>query len=199
MRSLFGVFAMALTDVRMLQGIGSVAVHAAIAEQMIHVAYWRYAGVSNGVGRLITENMRPKRLLQDLVKIARESKTTPGRAADMAAISTAYGNLAQQRNEIIHWIWESDEDSKLYRVVPPGYMTKPTDQSKPYTDAQIVGLAEGFKILGRRLRAHAMTDAQISTYRALSADHLQILVPAPWLDTLSRPSPKPRKKPRSRK
>ena len=60
---------MTLKNPAMLQAIGRVAVQAALFEQQLHVAYWRYAGLSIKAGQVITERINPKRVLEDIIKI----------------------------------------------------------------------------------------------------------------------------------
>ena len=180
---------MGLINAQMLQAIGSVAVHAAVAEQMVHVAYWRYAGLDNKVGQVITENMRPKRVLEDLIKIVTLLKSGAGRIADIKDIAHTYGNLAQQRNEIIHWIWDSNEDDTVHKVIPPGYMSgkSPRHHSKPYTEKQIKAIGDGLRTIARRLQSHLIKDQDILALRAVSRPGYVL---APWLDKPSQQDPK---------
>jgi len=191
---------MALTNPQMLQALGRVAVHAAIVEQQIHVAYWQYAGLTRGVGQIITGHMRPKIVFQDLFKIANETKAISGRIVDLEEISLTYGALAEQRNELLHWIWQSDAEDKEHTVYAPGYMRGKYGVSKPYTVEQVNAIADGLKALSKRLNAHTISEADLLAYQALfGAERHAKHVPAPWLDKSSPPSPKPRKTPQTQK
>ncbi|HVJ71011.1 MAG TPA: hypothetical protein VM531_05800, partial [Sphingomicrobium sp.] len=85
--------------------------------------------------------MIPKRIFEDLIKIARKAKSASGRIEDMKNIQSIYGGLAEQRNEVLHWIWYSDASDKEHRIFAPGYMSGKETHSKPYTAKQINKIA----------------------------------------------------------
>jgi hypothetical protein len=70
---------MGIRDPGVLQEIGRVAVEAALLEQKIHMVYWRYAGVGEAMGQVITETARPSRLFEGILKLAIAARTPPGR------------------------------------------------------------------------------------------------------------------------
>jgi hypothetical protein len=187
---------MSITNPQVLQAMGRVAAQASIFEQSLHFAYWHYAGIKRTIGPLITGRMIPKRVFEDLIKIARKAKAANGRIDDLKNIQSIYGGLAEQRNEVLHWIWYSDASDKEHRIFAPGYMPGKETHSKPYTAKQINKIAGELRELARRMNAHTVSDDTLTV--AHQHGHMTD-VPSPWLGTLPSPSPKRRKSPRGRK
>ena len=99
------------------------------------MAYWRYAKLSSEIGSIITETLKPKRLFQDLIKIVRETQSNPHIVADIEDISSIYGGVSEQRNEIIHWIWNSypGYGSGEHRAFAPDQMRSKRGKRRDYT------------------------------------------------------------------
>jgi hypothetical protein len=69
---------MALTNPDMLQAIGRIAVHAAIFENQLHAVHWAYSGLKVPAGQIITGEMKPKRVFEDIIKLVKANCVDPG-------------------------------------------------------------------------------------------------------------------------
>jgi hypothetical protein len=59
----------------MLQALGNLAVVSAQAEELLHKIYWRHAGLNVQSGPIVTDNLNPKRLEEDITKFVGLDKT----------------------------------------------------------------------------------------------------------------------------
>lgn len=176
------------SDKELYTSIGRVAVQASIFERQLHFIYWHYAGLTRSVGPVITESLRPQRLMADILKIARETNAGAGRVADLEDIASIYGGVAQQRNEIMHWMWLRQSEDGSHELLVPPYMRSKKGGDKSYTIADINAVAESFYRLIGRTVAHTLSDEAILAARPQMAKmHPELkgrpFAPAPWLDT----------------
>ncbi len=174
---------------KMLEAIGRVAIAATELEEKLHFVHWHYASIPGYVGRVITGDMRPKRILEDTVKMAKATVKNPRRVAALQAFSTEYTDCAQLRNSVIHWIWRRSV-KKGHFLNPPLYMSKPRED-KPYTVAEINGLARKLDRLATMAQAHTMTDQKLREFAPyFERQYVRITSVAPWIDRPPQPNPK---------
>jgi hypothetical protein len=75
-----------------LQAIGRIAVICASIEDMLHVIHWRYVETSWDIAPILTGDIRPSRLMDDIVRIAVAANEEPARVADLRIYSPTIAN-----------------------------------------------------------------------------------------------------------
>jgi hypothetical protein len=195
----------------MLQAIGQLAVVTAEIEQTLHQIYWRHAGLNQDSGPIVTDNLNPKRLSEDILKFARLDPAKANIVADLELLLSEFGALNTTRNQCLHWIWVKVVTEKpqgapafgilnytpppTYQVKRPVYKTKGIG-SKPYSPEDIQALCNRCSWVARRLHGHAIDESELRRRRQ-EADGFGTVIspngtpvrslaelfwPAPWLD-----------------
>lgn len=62
--------------------IGRIAIVAASIEDIFHLLHWQFAGLSDSIGPIITADVKPNRLTEDILRIAKIAKLDPAGAQD---------------------------------------------------------------------------------------------------------------------
>jgi hypothetical protein len=196
----------------LLTALGNLAVVTAEVEELLHKIYWKHAGLNEKSGPIVTDNLNPKRLMEDILKIAGLDKIKANILADLKILFAEFETLNTQRNHCLHWIWEKvEQDSKGINLVP--YSVGPVQLPPPYRVKKPVyrqsGIAsESFDVndiqsmcancswLSVRLRSHAMSEEELRMNRSTVGDFgavvnadgstavsfADLFWPAPWLD-----------------
>ena len=163
-----------------------MAVVSASIEDILHIIYWKMAGLSDAVGAVITGDARPNRLTEDIIKIARGAKVDAKIIEDLSDIFTAYRDLATKRNQCIHWTWNAPKGKRIV-VEPPTYKTGA--QPVTFTLKEMRTLADDLVWIETRLDVHAMSPAELQAAKSRTKN-ANIYVPTPWLDKPPPPSAK---------
>lgn len=171
----------------MLAAIGRVALISASIEDFLHSIHWKYSGLTKEKGPIVTCELRPNRLAEDTLKLAKAAKARQPIIDDLTEVIEDYKASAPQRNELVHWIWEAK--GRNYAVIPPSY--KSGREPKHYSLKVVEQLGDDLLWIEARLSSHALSDAEILAERAHFQEHAEILVPAPWLDKPEPPNPTP--------
>jgi hypothetical protein len=185
-----------------LQGIGKLAVISSQIEQLLHQIYWKYAGLRSEIGPVVTENLNPKRLSEDIIKFARRDPNKTNELADLRALLAEFESINVKRNQCIHWIWSivgRNLDLKLSteppKVVPPYRISKPIYKQSgvdfvEFHAEELDALCNDCSWLRARLASHAIAESELRENRRHvshqgSIDGLSfayLFWPAPWLD-----------------
>ena len=192
----------------LLQAIGHVAVLSAHIEEMLHKIYWVHAGLTDQSGPVVTDNLNPKRLSEDILKFANMDPAKANIAADLKTLLAEFESLNTKRNHCLHWIWsiaspKLSEEIKFGSTAPSA---QPPFELKKPAYKQAASATETFQVkdvqklyddcawLMVRLRAHTIPEFELRAGRQ-RADMLgatsevsfaDLFWPAPWLD---RPLP----------
>ena len=167
----------------MLQAIGHLAVVTAQAEELLHQIYWKHAGLNEKSGPIVTDNINPKRLMEDILKFARLKPEQAELCADLQTLFQEFENINTKRNHCLHWVWEVIESKPLemgvgrlgalrvghgetptYRVKRPAYRQTGV-KSEPFTLSQIQQLCIDTSWLIQRFLAHTLTEEQLRKER----------------------------------
>ena len=166
-------------DREWLQELGRIAMFAAWVEETLHEIYWRHAELTVEIGRIITGDLRPNRLSADILKLMKLRPDEKARLADIKILISEYKNLAEQRNQCIHWIWSRVAYGAAW-TMPSIYKTK--IEPTKYTLEKLRQLGDDLAWLRIRLSAHVDTDKSLRDRRAALGELADFCVPAPWLD-----------------
>lgn len=169
--------------------IGRIAIISASIEDLLHSLYWRFAGLTDSVGPVITGDARANRLTEDVVRIAKAAKTDQAIIDDLKDLFSEYALLAMERNKFVHWIWSWNTKTHQDRIDPPGY--KPTHQGRYVTTDEVTAVADDLVWIEHRLQAHLMTKDELKKSLANYGPSGALDAPTPWLGKLDSPSPKP--------
>jgi hypothetical protein len=192
----------------LLKAIGHVAVVTSEIEELLHQIYWKHAGLNSESGPIVTDNLNPKRLSEDILKFVGLNPTKANILADLKILFDEFTIINTKRNHCLHWIWEKVEDEReptglaavdlfakpimSYRVKRPIYRQSGIKiQSFSIEDVQ--KLCDESTWLARRFSSHALDEEilrnkrkEIDSFGTFSGpEHrsfADIFLPAPWLD-----------------
>jgi hypothetical protein len=169
----------------LLEAIGHLAVITAQIEESLHQIYWKHACLNQNSGPIVTDNLNPKRLSEDILKFARLDPAKTNIVADLELLLGEFETLNTTRNQCLHWIWEKVEAEQpkeqnsfgnfqigggfhtpppIYQVKRPAYKTKGIG-SKAYSTEDIKTLCNQCTWLERRLNSHAMDEGELRRLR----------------------------------
>lgn len=168
----------------MLAEIGRMAVVSAGIEDILHNIYWKFARLDAVIGATITEDARPNRLAEDIIKIAKAAKVSAAQVEDLTDIFSEYRPLARKRNQCIHWIWGTPQGDN-HKVVPPSYKRDAREETISLSEA--TELADDLTWIETRLEAHQMSREEIHRERTSLGNEADIYLPIPWLDKHLQP------------
>jgi hypothetical protein len=168
--------------------IGRIAIVSASIEDLLHSLYWRFAGLTETVGSVITGDARASRLTEDVIKIARVAKVDQAIIDDLKDIFADYALLATERNKFVHWIWSWNTKTHEDRIDPPSY--KPTHQGKYVTTESVAEVADDLVWIEHRLSSHLMTKDEINRSLKEHGPAGAPDAPTPWLQKPNAPNPK---------
>jgi hypothetical protein len=167
----------------MLQAIGQLAVVTSEAEELLHRIYWRHAGLDEKTGPIVTDNINPKRLMEDILKLASLKSSEAKLCEDLQNIFKQFEEINTKRNHCVHWIWEVIENGPLeigvgsIGMLGVGYGTPPTYQVKrpiyrqsgiteqPFSAADIQQLCTDTIWLIQRFRSHTLSEEELRSKR----------------------------------
>lgn len=181
----------------MLRALGHLAVVSAQAEELLHQIYWNHAGLNEKTGPIVTDNLNPKRLEEDITKFVSLEKSKANILADLKILFAELRALNTKRNHCLHFIWippdpNADPPSHLgdgFRLKRPVYRQSGSEEQE-LTTQEIRAACNDFAWLTYRLRSHTFTDEQLREKRKAFGDFeindgvkaVDIFWPAPWLD-----------------
>lgn len=161
-----------------LQSLGYITVVSAGIEDLIHGLFWRCAGLSDERGTIITRDMKPYRMIDDIVRLALVRKWPDKQIADLKDIFSDLKKLVEKRNQCIHWLWDKTQTNE-HRIYTPAY--KAERKTISYTSEDLQALAEDLAWIEVRLDSHYLTPSALTKKRkGLGADK-DLYAPAPWL------------------
>lgn len=169
----------------LLQAIGTLAVVSAKAEETLHKIYWKYTGLDERSGPIVTDNLNPKRLEEDIKKLVGLDASKANVLADLKILFTEFEILNTKRNHCIHWIWEISEplgDEKRSVVVvtrnepePPNPLRQIKVKRPAYRQSGILSqefrtedveeMCREFSWLHTRLKSHSVTEDELRQKR----------------------------------
>jgi hypothetical protein len=169
-----------------LQAIGRIAVICASIEDMLHVIHWRYVETSWDIAPILTGDIRPSRLMDDIVRIAVAANEEPARVADLKDLFADYRELSEQRNKCMHWLWYHPKQRR-HILMPPSHREGRPPVS--FTSKELNAVADDLVWIEARVRSHALDDEDFEKERKAFGWYARYAVPAPWLDRPPRKSP----------
>jgi hypothetical protein len=175
------------------------------AEELLHQIYWHHAELDERTGPIVTENLNPKRLEEDILKFVALDSAKANNLVDLKALFAEFESLSTKRNRCLHWIWDGDlpgssaierREFNTYRLKRPLYKQK-GEATLQFRLEDIWEFCKAFGWLSQRLRSHTYSDDELRDKRAQYASSLSLggvheadlLWPAPWLDKSSRKKP----------
>jgi hypothetical protein len=212
----------------MLQALGHLAVVTAQIEELLHQIYWRHAGLTDKAGPIVTDNINPKRLMEDTLKFASLNPSQCNVQQDLALIFKEFEDINTKRNHCLHWVWETVESKPAQLEIgmglfgyrpPPAYQVKrPIYKLKgiptqPFSAADIQQLCNDSSWLIQRFRSHTLSEYELrrrrSEYENLPVTaqppgseiktFADLFWPAPWLDKPVPPDSTPSGHPETQK
>lgn len=189
----------------MLQLLGQLAVMSAGAEELLHQIYWNHAGLDEKTGPIVTENLNPKRLEEDIIKFVSLDKTKANNLADLKILFAEFEGLSTKRNQCLHWIWDADHEDPFavvngtpyaYRLKRPLYRQR-GELIQKFSTEDVRSYCKQFGWLQQRLRSHTHSDEDLRKRRAehqssgpiSGIPQADLYWPAPWLDKPLPPAP----------
>ena len=108
-----------------LEAIGRVAVESASVDETLYLLYWYYLDVLIDVAPIITRDMKPNRIAEDIIKVAIASGEDDDKLKDLRDVIADYRELADKRNKCMHWFWHQRKNRrhKKHPLMPPAYKT----------------------------------------------------------------------------
>jgi hypothetical protein len=192
----------------MLRALGNLAVVSARAEELLHQIYWNHAGLNERNGPIITDNLNPKRLQEDIIKLISLDKTKANILADLRLLFSEMESLNTKRNHCLHWIWQVSEEEDASVTLPdkpiPHRLHRPIYRqagilTQEFTVEEVKTFCKEIGWLQFRLRSHSFSDDELRQRRnelskspPLNGMALcDLFWPAPWLDKPLPPETKP--------
>lgn len=165
--------------------IGRIAIVSASIEDLLHSLHWKFSGLSNPIGAVITADARSGRLTEDVIRIGKAAKIDHAIIDDLKDIFSDYTQLAAERNKFVHWIWSWNTQTRQDRIDPPGY--KPAHQGKYVTPQDAAAIADDLVWLEHRLQAHCMSDDELKDSLAKFGPAGAPDAPTPWIKRNGEP------------
>lgn len=209
----------------MLQSLGNLAVISAQIEEVLHKIYWKHASLTEQNGPVVTDNLNPKRLTEDILKFVALDGAKAHILADLQILVAEFNTLNTKRNRCLHWIWEAKYAEKLVGILyqtdePQAYQVKRPIyrqsgiHSEDFTAADMAEICNDFGWLLRRLDSHTFEEGALRAMRE-STDRFgttvnsdgsvnlsglaDLFYPAPWLDKQLQQGPTPPSPPDTQK
>lgn len=128
-------------DPELLRALGKLTVITAEIEQQFHLLYWKHAALTDQHGPIVTDNLTPKRLSEDILKFTGMDPAKAHIHTDLKILLKEFEALNTERNRCLHWIWS------IVGVAAPEIVTLSTNapQKVPLT-----------KFSGQSTRSRAM-------------------------------------------
>jgi hypothetical protein len=197
---------------KLLLALGNLAVISARVEETLHKIYWKYAGLDIRTGPIVTDNLNPKRLEEDILKFVRLDTTKQKILEDLTKLFKEFEDLNTARNRCLHWIWEISEPSEYLGEQPRSVvernsiphperktqLRRPTykqsgESPTKYTADDVETLYDRLCWLSSRLGSHAVSEEELRRRRQdlesaksgpkAGISNADLFWPAPWLDT----------------
>ncbi|WP_214471764.1 hypothetical protein [Mesorhizobium sp. dw_380] len=161
-----------------LKAIGYIAVVAAGIEDCLHAMHWKYANLSEKCGQIVTGEMRPSRLTQDIIKLAQASNVHRIIVEDLKDIFHDLRELTASRNQLIHWIWDKSGNDSHVLYAP---LYKPERTERKFTTAELDSLAQDLAWVEIRIETHLLPEGDLKKKREKLGHERDLYAPAPWL------------------
>jgi len=188
----------------LLKALGNLAVVSAQIEEVLHRVYWKHAGLTSESGPIVTDNLNPKRLAEDILKFAALEASKAHVLADLKILLAEFEALNTKRNQCIHWMWSiagqeqpefedatREMSAAPYGVERPAYRQKRGQVSAEFRLKDVEQLVMDCSWLLQRLRSHVGEEDALRRARASVSESAafrkarslaDVFFPAPWLD-----------------
>jgi hypothetical protein len=213
---------------RMLQLLGNLAVVSAQTEQLLHQIYWHHLGLTDKTGPIVTDNLNPKKLEEDILKIVSVDKEKANIYADLKILFTELRDLNTKRNHCLHWIWiglakpgplpianlvtGEIVKSTPFKLQRPVYRQSGGQPLQEFAVEDVKDYCNRFAWLSYRLRSHSFSDDELRKKREETLGNVaapgrpettikfaDLFWPAPWLDKPLPPDSMPHNPPEIQK
>ena len=159
--------------------IGRIAIVSASIEDLLHSLYWKFAGLSEPVGSVVTGDARASRLSEDIIRVAKAAKIDQIIVDDLRDIFSDFIKLARERNEFVHWIWSWNTETAEDRIDPPGY--KSGREGRYVKTEDVSRVADELVWIEHRVAAHLMTKNELEASVERFGMGGAVDAPTPWL------------------
>jgi len=196
----------------LLKALGHLAVVSAQIEDSLHRIYWKHAALTTQSGPIVTDNLNPKRLAEDILKFVALDESKARVLADLKVLIGEFEVLNTKRNQCTHWMWSivgqeipQSKDASYTAPPPPPYkVLRPIyrqrgERSVDFRVEDVEELVNNCSWLLQRLRPHGMEESDLRHVRAETDKTGEItspamtfsdlFYPAPWLDKPPNPAP----------
>lgn len=174
----------------LFEAIGRVAVESASVDETLYLLYWYYLDVLIDVAPIITRDMKPNRIADDIIKVAVASGEEEEKIKDLRDVIADYRELAEKRNKCMHWFWyqRKNRRHKKHTLMPPAYRTAPPET---FAIDDINNLAFDLAWVERRLYVHGMPEEEYMELRRQLGYWIRYIWPAPWRGKPPQRAPRP--------
>jgi hypothetical protein len=182
----------------MLALLGELAVASAHMEELLHQLYWKHAGLDEKSGPIVTDNLSPKRLSEDIKKLAALDPTKAPILEDLKILFKEFEDINTKRNHCLHWIWSvietetkngdmteiGDINFGPYKVSRPAYRQSGIE-SQEFDVKGVEEICKNCNWLNRRLYSHTLSENVLRNLRG-SMKPLDPLVDLFWPRSMAR-------------
>lgn len=168
-----------------LKSIGYVVIAAAGPEDLLHHLYWDISMLNKKCGPIVTKDMRPNRMAEDLAKMAETSGYTEDKVSALKNVLSDLKRAIEDRNRCIHWIWDKNKKGE-HRISAPQYKGEKGGEL-PITPEYLRSLALDFAWIETRLNSFLLTEKELTKKRDKQGALKDVYVPAPWLNDSQSP------------
>jgi hypothetical protein len=198
-------------DTGMLTLLGELAVVSAHMEELLHRLYWKHAGLDEKSGPIVTDNLNPKRLSEDIKKLVALDPAKAHILEDLKILLKEFEDINTKRNRCLHWIWDiveqNDESIEGVTISGPYKVSRPVYKqagiaSQELDVKDIEEICRNGNWLNRRLYSHTLSENVLRNLRSLTKPFhpvVDIFWPAPWLDKPQPPNSTPSDHPETSK
>lgn len=184
----------------LLRAIGRVAVLSASIDELIQVVHWNYLDTNWDIAAIVTRDMRPSRLAEEIIRMAIACSEEDAIVQDLRDLVADYREAIERRNQLIHWVWEQPKDRRwLKHPLRPPIAKQNRHSSVAFTVNEIEKLGDDLLWIEARMRSHALSAKEFEEERKQLGPFARYIVPAPWLGTRYPPIPKEWRTPAKRK
>lgn len=162
-----------------MEEIGRIAIISASIEDLLHVLYWKFAGLTEPVGAVITGDARATRLSEDIIRVAKAADIDQSIVDDLKDIFAEFVGSTRERNEFVHWIWSWNTETHEDRIDPPGY--KRSREGRYVKTSDVSRVADDLVWIEHRIAAHLMSDEELKESKRKFGLAGAPDAPTPWL------------------
>jgi hypothetical protein len=184
----------------LLRAIGRVATLSASIDELLHVIHWNYLDTNWDIAAIVTRDMRPSRLAEDIVRMAIACPDEDAIIQDLRDLMADYREAVERRNQLIHWVWEQPKHRRrLQHPLRPPVAKQNKHTSVSFTVKEIEKLGDDLLWIEARMRTHSLSADEFKEERERLGPFARFIVPAPWRGKRYPPIPKEWRRPAKRK